>query len=107
MKDSKNIERLERLRPEYEGYRDQRIRVLADIERSTQDLEKFRAQAVEELGTSDEGEIRTLIQTRFDENTRDVDDFENIMLSIRNDLAQLNAETQPAAEQRPATTRRF
>lgn len=107
MKDSKNIERLERLRPEYEGYRDQRIRVLADIERSTQDLERFRAQAVEELGTSDENEIRNLIQSRYEANTRDVDDFENIMASIRNDLAQLNAETQQPAEQARVSNRRF
>lgn len=107
MKDSKNIERLERLRPEFEGYRDQRIRVLAEIERSSQDLERFRAQAVEELGTSDETEIRALIQTRFDENTRDVDDFEAIMTSIRNDLAELNAATQPQTEQRSPSSRRF
>lgn len=107
MKDSKNIERLERLRPEYEGYRDQRIRVMADIERSTQDLERYRAQAVEELGTSDENEIRGLITARYEANTRDVDDFENIMASIRNDLAQLNAETQQPAEQARGAGRRF
>jgi predicted nucleic acid-binding Zn-ribbon protein len=108
MKDSRNIERLERLRPEYESYRNQRIRVQADIERSTHDLEKFRGQALEELGTADENEIRALIQTRFDENTRDVDDFEHIMAEIRNELAQLNADSAPAAEpQRAAAGRRF
>lgn len=109
MKDSKNIERLERLRPEYEAYRDQKIRVQGDIERSQQDLERFRAQALEELGTDDENEIRALIQTRFDENTRDVDDFEHIMAEIRNELAQLNASaaTTSQSEQRASGPRRF
>lgn len=93
MKDSKNIARLDALRSEFESMRNTQIRVEADIERSAADLEKHKAAAIEEIGTADEGEIRNLIQSRYDENTADVDAFEALIAEIRNGIAQLATES--------------
>ncbi len=84
--DKDNLARLEALRPVYEDLRNQRIRSEGDVARAQQDLAEAERLAKEELGTSDLGEIRRMVDERWRGNTAKVDEFEASVNDIRGKL---------------------
>ena len=99
MKDSKNLARIESIRTEFDKLRALRIRAEADIERSTSDLERLKAQAREELGTDNLDEIREVIRKRDEKNNEEIEGFMSLMAEIRNGISEIEApQPQRAAE---------
>jgi predicted nucleic acid-binding Zn-ribbon protein len=82
-KDAENLAILERLRPEYERLKTEKIRSESDVERYEKELADARAAAVAALGTADLMEIRGRIERDRAVNTEAVDAFEAALAEIR------------------------
>lgn len=91
MKDSDNVARLEKLRPQYENLRDLKIRTGAELDRAEKDLEAAKEQAKAIAGTDNADEIRQQILQNYDTNTQRVDEFSSILEEITAKLAAVEA----------------
>jgi len=90
--DSKNLKRLEELRPAYERLRDERIRAEGDIERLTGELDEARRLAREQFGTDDEAAILRLVEEARAANEAAIRDLAATLRDIEARLARLGGE---------------
>jgi len=92
LKDADNLARLERLRPRYERLNELRIRNAAERERAERDLAEARRSAVEIAGTDDLDELRAKITENYEENTRTIDEFAQVISGIEAALEAVNGQ---------------
>lgn len=90
--DSESLKRLEKLRPEFERLKAERIRAEGEIARLEQELQAAREFARRELGTDDETAIRRMIEDARARNTAMVEDFAGMLGAIGARLTKLGEE---------------
>lgn len=88
--DAENLKQIEAIRPEWERLAAERIRNEADIKRLAAEYEEAKRVAEEELGTSDEGEIREMITQGRTENTEAADEFVAGVRAVQARLAEID-----------------
>ena len=84
-----NLTLLERLRPDYERLKAERIRAEGEIERLGRELEAARLAARAEFGTDDEGEIAAMIAVARARDAALVDAFAEALRAVESRLAAL------------------
>jgi chromosome segregation ATPase len=87
--ESDNLRRLEDLRKSFDKLRAERIRAEGEVERLTRDLDEARDLAKAELGTSDEVEIKNLIEAALAQNAKLVEEFGTALRDVEARLQQL------------------
>lgn len=90
--ESDSLKRLEDLRRTYERLRAERIRAEGEVERLARDLEEAQKLAKLELGTDDEAEIQSLIETALSQNAKLVEEFGAALRDVEARLRQLGDE---------------
>jgi hypothetical protein len=90
--ESDSLRRLDDLRKTFDKLRAERIRAEGEVERLTRDLDEARALAQAELGTSDEAEIRNLIEVALAQNAKQVEEFGSALGDVEARLRQLGDE---------------
>lgn len=90
--ESDNLRRLEDLRKTFDKLRAERIRAEGEVERLTRDLDEARELAKAELGTSDEVEIKNLIEAALTQNAKLVEEFGTALRDVETRLQQLGDE---------------
>ncbi|WP_457094432.1 hypothetical protein [Microvirga sp. P5_D2] len=90
--ESDNLRRLEDLRKSFDKLRAERIRAEGEVERLTRDLDEARELAKAELGTSDEVEIKNLIEAALAQNAKLVEEFGTALRDVEARLQQLGDE---------------
>ncbi|MET0531551.1 MAG: hypothetical protein ABW003_25010 [Microvirga sp.] len=90
--ESDNLRRLEDLRKSFDKLRAERIRAEGEVERLTRDLDEARELAKAELGTSDEVEIKNLIEAALAQNAKLVEEFGTALRNVEARLQQLGDE---------------
>ena len=90
--ESDNLRRLDDLRKNFDKLRAERIRAEGEVERLTRDLDEARALAKAELGTSDEVEIKNLIEAALAQNAKLVEEFGMALREVEARLQQLGDE---------------
>lgn len=90
--ESDSLRRLDDLRKTFDKLRAERIRAEGEVERLTRDLDEARALAKAELGTSDEVEIRNLIEAALAQNAKLVEEFGSALREVEARLQQLGDE---------------
>lgn len=89
--DAENQKTLEGIKPLFERLRAEQIRNESVIERCEKDYREAEAKAVEVFGTSDEAEIRRIIEERRAANAAEVDDFVASVRAHKAALEELDA----------------
>jgi len=87
-----SLKRLEDLRRTYEKLRAERIRAEGEVERLARDLEEAQKLAKLELGTDDEAEIQSLIETALSQNAALIEEFGAALRDVEARLRQLGDE---------------
>ena len=90
--ESDSLRRLDDLRKTFDKLRAERIRAEGEVERLTRDLDEARALAQAELGTSDEAEIKNLIEAALAQNAKLVEEFGAALGDVEARLRQLGDE---------------
>lgn len=90
--DADILRRLDEARRTYERLRAERIRAESDVERLSRELDQARAQAMAELGTDDEAQIETLIQSVASDNARRVEEFAALVMDVETRLRLLGTD---------------
>jgi hypothetical protein len=90
--ESDSLRRLDDLRKSFDKLRAERIRAEGEVERLTRDLDEARALAKAELGTSDEVEIKNLIEAALAQNAKLVEEFGVALREVEARLQQLGDE---------------
>jgi hypothetical protein len=90
--ESDNLRRLDDLRKTFDKLRAERIRAEGEVERLTRDLDEARELAKAELGTSDEVEIKNLIEAALAQNAKLVEEFGTALRDVEARLQQLGDE---------------
>lgn len=90
--ESDSLRRLDDLRKTFDKLRAERIRAEGEVERLTRDLDEARALAKAELGTSDEVEIKNLIEAALAQNAKLVEEFGTALREVEARLQQLGDE---------------
>jgi hypothetical protein len=90
--ESDSLRRLDDLRKTFDKLRAERIRAEGEVERLTRDLDEARALAQAELGTSDEMEIKNLIEAALAQNAKLVEEFGAALGNVEARLRQLGDE---------------
>jgi hypothetical protein len=90
--ESDSLRRLDDLRKTFDKLRAERIRAEGEVERLTRDLDEARALAEAELGTSDEVEIKNLIEAALAQNAKLVEEFGAALSDVEARLRQLGDE---------------
>jgi len=88
--DAENLKAIEAIRPLFEKLQADRIRTEADIVRLAREHEEAKALAMEELGTSDETEIRTMIEDARLGNTQAADEFVAAVRAVQQRLTEID-----------------
>lgn len=88
--DAENLKKLEELRPLHESLKASAIRVGADIERLSRQLEDAKKEARSEYGTDNIDELRKKISSIMSKNTEDVNEFERQLKDIEMKLQELD-----------------
>ncbi len=100
--DADNIRKLEQLRPRHEHLKTMRIKLAAESERQEADIKAAEVEAIELVGTSNEDEIRDIMQQSWAANTEAVDSFEAILVDIETALKALGDTTEAPQAARPS-----
>lgn len=88
--DAETLGILEKVRPVYERLRSERMRNEGVIQGCERDHKAAEERAMEMFGTSDEGEIRAIIEERRARNATRVDDFDAQVRQIQASLAEVD-----------------
>jgi bacterioferritin (cytochrome b1) len=82
-------QKLETLKKEYDGLHRQKITTEADIKNLEKSLEKLKATAQENYGTSDIAKLREILENRRSENEDRVAQYEEHINEIKGNLADI------------------
>lgn len=86
------LRRLEELRKAFDKLQAERIRAEGEVERLSREFEDAKAVALAELGTSDEADIRRLIEEAQDRNAKLAEEFAVALRDVEARLKQLGDE---------------
>lgn len=89
-------QKLETLKKEYDSLHRQKITTEADLKNLEKSLEKLKATAQENYGTSDIAKLREILENRRSENEDRVAQYEEHINEIKGNLADI--EKTPAEE---------
>jgi hypothetical protein len=88
--DAQNVALLEKLRPELNALRSQRIKAEAEFERCERDLAEH-SQTARELANSEDLEvIRDIVKNNFEKNSQAVDRITALRDEVLRELAELD-----------------
>ena len=84
---------IEALKQEYEALNEQRIKAETEFESANKNLKTLQAQATDEFGTSDAGELKKMLKKMEAENEQQRSEYQDLLDKINGELKSVEEAT--------------